>query len=178
MSTTPHGPAEIVARFGNPANADGTLNKTWERANITKVSPPAGWKLYYQDKKLLPVTGIRMHRLLAPSFVSVLDEIWSVASGVLGAGASNDDIRAWLHANRYDQTGGGFNFRQIRGGSRLSLHSFGIAIDWDPRNNPRKKPITRTLPDWWYAIWNNHGWHDGRRFKTPDPMHVQFATGA
>lgn len=74
--------------------------------------------------------------------------------------------------------GGAFNFRKITGGSRLSLHAYGIAIDWDPEHNPRQKPLKRTLPDWWYEIWGAHGWSDGRRFPTPDPMHVQFATGA
>src|SRR3954453_7795748 len=29
-----------------------------------------------------------------------------------------------------------------------------------------------------YGIWKAHGWADGRKFPAPDPMHVQFATGA
>ena len=39
---TPNGYDEINALFGNPSNADGTLNKAWEAANITVVTPPAG----------------------------------------------------------------------------------------------------------------------------------------
>jgi D-alanyl-D-alanine carboxypeptidase-like protein len=107
----------------------------------------------------------------------VLDEIWSCARQQAGAGATDDAIRAWLHRRRLDQHGGGFNFRAITGGRRLSLHSYGIAIDWDPEHNPRRKPLTGTLPDWWYDIWNKRGWRDGRTFPTPDPMHVQFARG-
>src|SRR5205085_2267821 len=72
----------------------------------------------------------------------------------------------------------GENIRKITAGSSLSLHAYGIAIDWDPDHNPRGKPLTKTLPDWWFDIWKNHGWSDGRHFPTPDPMHVQFATGA
>jgi D-alanyl-D-alanine carboxypeptidase-like protein len=176
---TPNGRAEIEAVFGNPANGDGTLNEAWEDQNIIRVKPPEGWVLFYQeDDKLTPVSGIRMHKLLADSFQEVLRDIWQHADVQLGGGASDDDIRAWLHERRLDQHGGGFNFRKITAGKSLSLHSYGIAIDWDPQNNPRQKPLTLTLPDWWFDIWAKHGWSDGRHFTTPDPMHVQFATGA
>ncbi|WP_162996865.1 M15 family metallopeptidase [Mucilaginibacter kameinonensis] len=107
-----------------------------------------------------------------------MTEIWEYAVVQLNS-PTDDDVRCWLHQNRLDQTGGGFNFRKSTGNtSALSLHSYGIAIDWDPVHNPHKKPLTKPLPDWWYNIWTKHGWSDGRHFKTPDPMHVQFATGA
>ena len=176
---TPNGRDEIEEMFGNPANSNGTLNEAWEGANIRKVPPPDGWQLYYQgDSGLVKVSGIRMHRLLRDSFVAVLDDVWEHARDEIAGAATDDQIRAWLHQRRLDRHGGGFNFRKITGGSKLSLHSYGIAIDWDPANNPRKKPLTKTLPDWWYDIWKKHGWSDGRHFSTPDPMHVQFATGA
>lgn len=177
--TTPNGRAEIEAMFGNPAKADGRLNEAWEGTNIRRVPPPDGWQLYYQDEgRVVPVSAIRIHRLLRDSFVAVLDEIWEHARQEIGAGATPDQIRAWLHRRRLDLHGGGFNFRPITGGSNLSLHAYGIAIDWDPVHNPRQRPLTKTLPDWWYDVWHRHGWSDGRNFQTPDPMHVQFATGA
>jgi hypothetical protein len=176
---TPNGRAEIERMFGNPAKANGDLNEAWEIANIRLVAPPKVWRLYYQsDDGLIKVSGIRMHRLLKDGFTAVLNDIWDFAKREAGSAATDDDIRKWLHTHRLDQHGGGFNFRPIRGGNSLSLHSYGIAIDWDPEHNPRKKPLTRTLPDWWYEIWSRHGWKDGQRFPTPDPMHVQFATGA
>ena len=124
------------------------------------------------------VSGIRIHRLLEDSFVSILDDIWQRARQEIGATSTDDRVRDWLHRRRLDQHGGGFNFRKITAGSKLSLHSYGIAIDWDPEHNPRKRPITKTLPDWWYTTWRDHGWTDGRDYQTPDPMHVQFASGA
>jgi hypothetical protein len=177
---TPDGREEIEKMFGNPANNDGTLNEAWEGANIRKIAPPDKWQLYYQDDTagLVPVSGIRMHTLLEDVFVAALDDIWNRAGQTIGGSPTDDAVRAWLHSNCLDQHGGGFNFRPITGGSNLSLHAYGIAIDWDPDHNPRKKPLTKTLPDWWYDIWANHGWTDGRHFATPDPMHVQFATGA
>jgi hypothetical protein len=177
---TPNGRKEIEEMFGNPANDDGTLNEAWEGENIRKIAPPDGWQLYYQDddKGLVPVSGIRMHKLLEDVFQAALDGIWDFAKQQIGDSPSGDAIRDWLHKKRLDQHGGGFNFRKITGGSKLSLHSYGIAIDWDPDHNPRKKPLTKTLPDWWYDVWANRGWSDGRNFPTPDPMHIQFATGA
>ena len=174
----PHGRAAITAMFGNPANHDGTLNPNWEMANIL-LAKPVGWKLYYQDDSgPVPTSGIRIHRLIQPNFNGAMAEIWSYAKKQAGAAATDTAIRKWLHDRRLDLTGGGFNFRKITAGSALSLHSYGISIDWDPLHNPRKKPLTKTLPDWWFAIWLKWGFSNGCHFPTPDPMHVQFATGA
>ncbi len=178
---TPNGYAEIDALFGNPSNPDGSLNKAWQHANIISVPPPAGWQLYYQssDTKLTPIKALSMHQLLKDGFQTVLNQVWAFAAKAIGGTPSDDAIRKWLHDLRLDITAGCFNYRPSSGNSRvLSLHSYGIAIDWDPLHNPHKLPLTRTLPDWWYAIWAQNGWSDGRHFKTPDPMHVQFATGA
>lgn len=178
---TPKGYDEIRQMFGNPANADGSLNHAWEDANVLKVTPPAGWRLYYQDSSnpLVAISGIRMHRLLEASFSLVMQQIWDYAKQQVTNPSSDDDIRTWLHQNQLDQTGGGFNFRMSTGDTdKLSLHSYGIAIDWDPAHNPHKMPLTKILPDWWYDLWAQNGWSDGRHFSTPDPMHVQFATGA
>lgn len=177
---TPNGYSQINALFGNPANPDGSENKAWVHAHIQLVKPPAGWKLYYQQdhNTLTPYPGLQMHVLLAPVFTTVMKEIWDYAKAQLN-NPTDDQIRAWLHQYRLDVTAGCFNFRPNVGNpTKLSLHSYGIAIDWDPLHNPRKSPLTRTLPDWWYDIWKKHGWSDGRHFHTPDPMHVQFATGA
>ena len=176
---TPNGRKEIEAMFGNPAKSDGNLNEAWEGENIRKIPPPDGWHLFYQDDHaVVPVSGIRMHKLLEDVFHGVLDDVWNFAKDQIGGSPSQDAIRDWLHKRRLDLHGGGFNFRKITAGSKLSLHAYGIAIDWDPDHNPRGKPLTKTLPDWWFDIWKNHGWSDGRHFPTPDPMHVQFATGA
>jgi D-alanyl-D-alanine carboxypeptidase-like protein len=177
---TPNGRKEIEEMFGNPANRDGTLNKVWEKDHIELVTPPSGWQLYYQDDKKgpIPVPGIKIHKLLKPVFLGVLEDIWKEARTRIGGTPSDSEIRFFLHQERLDQHGGGFNFRPITGGKKLSLHSYGIAIDWDPDHNPRQKSLKKTLPDWWYDIWRKYGWRDGRTFPTPDPMHVQFATGA
>ncbi len=178
---TPNGYTQINDLFGNPAKADGTLNPTWESKNIISVLP-GGWKIYYQDTATnLPELkkGIRIHSKLKDNFLSAMDKIRDYAIAQIGGSPSDKQIQDWLHLHRLDRTGGGYAFRpNTSDATKLSMHSYGIAIDWDPIQNPRGKPMKYTLPDWWYDIWAMHGWSDGRHFKTPDPMHVQFATGA
>jgi hypothetical protein len=164
--------------FGRPNNNDGTLNEAWESVNITRVTPPPGFQLFYQDDSgLIPVSGIRLHKKVANSFGQVLTGIWNHVKTDLGSSASDNDIRKRLHDLRLDQHSGGFNYRVIHGTGSLSLHSYGIAIDWDADHNPQGH-FSHTIPDWWYDIWAAHGWVDGRHFSNPDPMHVQFASGA
>jgi hypothetical protein len=177
----PNGYAAINEVFGNPANPGGSLNHAWYHASIVMAAPPSGWQLYYQasETSLTPIKGISIHHLLQDSFTQSLQSIWAYAVQQIGGSPGDDAVRDWLHNLRLDITGGGFNFRPNTSNSAvLSMHSYGIAIDWDPSHNPRQKPLTKTLPDWWYAIWNQNGWTDGRHFSTPDPMHIQFATGA
>jgi len=182
---TPNGRSAVEQLFGHPALANGHLNHAWEAANIV-LARPAGWHLYYQDDNgPVPMSGIRIHRLLLDSFQEAMTDIWNrvrvevkEAEGYDKTTQFYDDAtRARLHELRLDLTGGGYNFRPVTGGSGLSMHAYGIAIDWDPAHNPRGHSGKVTLPGWWFDIWKAHGWHDGRHFPTPDPMHVQFATG-
>lgn len=178
---TPNGYDEIKAMFGDPSGPDGTLNPVWEAKNIKRVTPPKGWKLFYDDgtAPLKTVSALSVHRILEPTLTNTLREVWEYARSQIGTAANDAQIQTWLHDHRLDLIGGAFNYRKKRvTASQISLHSFGIAIDWDPLHNPQKKPLTCTLPNWWYAIWQANGWHDGRQFPTPDPMHIQYATGA
>jgi hypothetical protein len=179
---TPSGLQEVIRIFGDPRNADGTLNESWEEENIRRVPPPPKWQLFFQDDHQGPVrvNGIRMHRLVADAFVAVLDELFERAREQKGNTNNDETVREFLHQKRLDQHSGGFNFRSKVGARGISMHSFGIAIDWDADHNPQEKrgePLKTTFPDWWFQTWNKHGWVDGRNFPKRDPMHVQFASG-
>src|SRR5262249_51548130 len=142
--------------------------------NITRVAPPAGWQLYYQsDDVPIPVSGINLHKKIGPLFQQVLSDIWNKVKADLGGNASDNDIRKRLHELRVDQHSGGFNYRPIGNTQKLSMHAYGIAIDWDADHNPQGNP-NHTLPDWWYDCWNKREWTDGRHFPKTDPMHVQY----
>lgn len=79
-----------------------------------------------------------------------------------------------------DLFGGSLNVRKMRGGSNYSMHSWGIAIDFDPERNGLNvhKPIARlSSPDavqFWLA-WETEGWLSLGRARDMDWMHIQAA---
>jgi peptidoglycan hydrolase-like protein with peptidoglycan-binding domain len=79
-----------------------------------------------------------------------------------------------------DIFGGCLNVRKMRGGNRMSMHSWGIAIDFDPDRNALKTPFAKARlgqPDCarFWGIWENEGWVSLGRTSNFDAMHVQAA---
>ena len=80
-----------------------------------------------------------------------------------------------------DMWGGCYNKRKMRGGSRWSTHSWGIAIDWDPSRNQLKwkanqANFAKPEYDIWWKLWEDEGFTSLGRAKNYDYMHVQAAT--
>ncbi len=79
-----------------------------------------------------------------------------------------------------DLFGGDYNPRLIRGGTRPSLHSWGIAYDFDPERNTlamnasQARLAQRDAEPFWQA-WEAEGWYSLGREKNFDFMHVQAA---
>lgn len=93
-------------------------------------------------------------------------------------------------ANEYDEAGrkligidlfgGCLNVRKMRGGSSWSMHSWGIAIDFDPARNQLRwgrDKARLAQPDCarFWRIWEEEGWVSLGRAKNYDWMHVQAA---
>jgi hypothetical protein len=81
---------------------------------------------------------------------------------------------------RLDRWGGCLNVRKMRGGSRWSMHSWGIAIDYDPDRNQLKWGRDKAAfaqPEYgaWWRFWEEEGWVSLGRSKNYDWMHVQAA---
>lgn len=79
-----------------------------------------------------------------------------------------------------DLFGGTLNVRKMRGGNAWSMHSWGIAIDFDPERNQLKwgrdkarlaKPDAKRF----WEIWESEGWLSLGRARNYDWMHVQAA---
>lgn len=81
---------------------------------------------------------------------------------------------------RLDMFGGCFNIRKMRGGSTMSMHSYGIAWDIDPERNQLKWPRARANLDdkaydkFWSFVEAEGGVSLGRA-RDFDWMHFQFA---
>lgn len=81
---------------------------------------------------------------------------------------------------RLDLWGGCFNDRSMRGGTRHSMHSWGIAIDYDPDRNRlqwgRDRAVfAKSEYDAWWKLWEQEGWVSLGRTRNFDWMHVQAA---
>lgn len=79
-----------------------------------------------------------------------------------------------------DLFGGCLNIRKMRGGSRYSMHSWGIAVDLDPKRNQLKWDNTRAsfAKQEFEAFWSiveKHGAISLGRERNFDWMHFQFA---
>ena len=143
--------------YGNPRGANAGPSAKWESANLTLVKCP--WVLRYAGK---PVKGLRVHKKVAASLTKVLDAIW------VRLGRSQAEIDR-IGMSIY---GGGYNFRLMRGGSSLSMHSWGCALDFDPARNGmgNSKPAMdkRVVEEF-----EREGWEWGGHWK--DGMHFQAA---
>ncbi|MFD2035123.1 M15 family peptidase [Belliella marina] len=81
---------------------------------------------------------------------------------------------------RLDYFGGCYNDRPIRGGTLPSMHSWAIAIDFDPINNQLnwgrdRAAFAKPEYDAWWRIWEAEGWVSLGRQRNFDWMHVQAA---
>ena len=77
-----------------------------------------------------------------------------------------------------------FNIRYIRGSkTRLSIHSWGLAIDLNASNNPlghtKQQAVAKGLhpfTDLFDEVWAEAGWTPGIRWSRPDGMHFEYTT--
>ncbi len=131
--------------------------------NLQSIVP--AYQLYYEGK---PVRSIRVHRLIAghvrDAFAEVLEHY----------GLEE------IHRLGLDVYGGSYNNRPTATGKALSMHAWGIALDFAPRTNAYalKSPrATLSHPDCrkWWQIWESHGAVSLGRERNFDWMHLQFA---
>lgn len=106
--------------YGNPRGRDGNVSAAWQAGNLTKIVPP-----YHVMFGHIPMRTITIHKKCAESALRVLNMTWEKC------GRDQAKIDA-LHISRFS---GSVVYRPIRNGSRLSMHSYGCAWDWDAPNN-------------------------------------------
>ncbi len=142
-----------TSKFGPPGN-EGML---------TNIVP--AYQLLYEGK---PVRSIRVHEYIATHVQAALRE-------VLEHYGQEEIQRLGL-----DQYGGSYAYRNTSKGSALSMHAWGIALDFAPQSNAyatRAPRATLSHPDCaaWWDIWESHGAVSLGRECGYDWMHVQFA---
>ncbi|CTQ75925.1 peptidoglycan-binding protein [Roseibium alexandrii] len=132
----------------------------------TQIEVP--WTMRLAWDKNVRIRKMTLHEEVAPSAVRVFEKLRGMYS--------DREIKAL----GLDLFGGSLNVRRMRGGSRYSMHSWGIAIDFDPERNRLswKRPQARLSLDdvipYWQA-WEAEGWLSLGRVRNFDWMHVQAA---
>jgi len=127
---------------------------------------PFAFPLAWDDSQ--KVTRFSCHRRVAASLTKIFSE----------AAAHYGD--AEFRRLKLDRFGGCYNYRPMRGGTSLSMHSWGIAVDLDPINNQLKWGKDRAAfarPEYepFWAIVEANGATSLGRAKNYDWMHFQFA---
>ncbi|MBB4955347.1 hypothetical protein H4S14_003383 [Agrobacterium vitis] len=137
----------------------------WERANLVLVRLP--WKAVAAWDKSIPITSLRVHSKVAESLTRVLNAIWEAFGRSQQA----------LEAAGMNLIGGGYNWRQMRGKTRLSMHAYGCAVDFDPARNGLGDP-TPEMDRRVVAAFKAEGWVWGGDWsaQSRDGMHFQAAT--
>jgi hypothetical protein len=134
--------------------------------NQTKIDLPYPHRLSWN--KATVIKSFQCHE-------KVHDSLHRVLSRVLDNYGPDEIARLHL-----DLWGGCLNVRKMRGGTQYSLHSWGIAIDYDPERNQLKWDRDRASfaspeYDTWWKLWEEEGWTSLGRTRNFDWMHVQAA---
>ncbi len=165
----PHGRAATYVFAGfdprRHVREDGTLSPLFESEEIIRIYTPRPLRLSWPP--FAHVTRIACHSRIGIYLRAALEEV--VQAGL------------WPYLETY---GGGFEPRLIRGGTDLSMHTLGLAFDFDPLHNPLGAPPEETLLGGtadgqrvvriftaWGFLWG--GCFSGRK----DCMHFQWVTG-
>jgi hypothetical protein len=135
------------------------MSPAWEAANITTIVPP--FRMTYAGT---PIKRIRVHKHCAASLSKVLQNLLNAANGK----------QATLDHWGVSIFGGVVAYRLMRGGSRLSIHSYGAAIDLDPARNGLgdSTPRFANFPEVLKAF-ADEGWTWGGKWARADGMHWQ-----
>jgi hypothetical protein len=115
----PHGLDQIRATFGDIFQyvlPDHTLDPRWQTEFLSRITLPFPLTLSWDKSRT--VTQMTCHKLLSGVFTEVFASLHSVNA-----------------QEKITSFGGCFNFRPQRTGTKLSAHSWGIAIDLNPEAN-------------------------------------------
>ncbi len=155
--------AALNAFYGDPRGRNGKVNPIWFAKNTCLWHPP--YPLFYSGDPREPMEHLEVHVKAKDAFDTAFKDVLAT----LG--------HDYIVAHRLNVTGGLFCYRLERGGSRLSVHSWAIAIDIDPQHNPFPHPYSGPpMVDLKFAqILQKHGFCWRGASGDIDPMHFQLA---
>lgn len=139
---------DYIQQFGNPALDNVTFERRWMTL----------WDIPADIKAAIPCLPNRLYcnRLLVEPLERTLRAV--IAQGLHGEIETFD---------------GCFNIRRKRGGTTLSTHAYGMAIDLNAARNPLMGRVTWSAA--FLAVWRGEGWTCGADWPIRvDGMHFQW----
>lgn len=165
---TPEAEIQKIALVGNSWPRQSGVSAFYGGVGTRQTRIEVPFDFYLAWAKTTRVKTITVHEKVAASASRVLQNVAATYSP------------AERKALGLELFGGSLNVRKMRGGSRYSMHSWGIAIDFDPERNQLKWGRDRArlahadaLPFW--EAWEAEGWLSLGRARNYDWMHVQAA---
>jgi hypothetical protein len=155
---------QLSAFYGPPGKS-----ATWQKANLTRFNFPVN------DIRLYTRTGAHLSDTTGDNLddhrchVKVAASLEAALKGVFETLGKTEFYRQGWHLYS-----GCWNYRYKRGGSSLSTHAWGIAVDINSEENPFLQKTT-TFSDAAIDVMERHGWLSGGRAWGKDWMHFQRA---
>ena len=142
------------------ASLEAFYGKPGDESNLVQFDFP--YPTFYDGKR---VTKGRCHFKVKDSLLRILKNIGELHGGKRDIMEEAEDY------------GGIYNFRDKRGSSSLSLHSWGIAIDQDADDNTFRDhwPMQADMPLEIMECFAREGWISAGAFGGYDAMHHQAA---
>lgn len=133
--------------------------------NLVSVTMPYEMYASWSQER---VRTTRVNKLVAESFEKVLMNVRDTYSA---------HERSSLGLDQYS---GGFNIRPMKSSSKLSMHAYGIAFDFDDQHNQfrwtrAQARFAQPEYDCWWKCWEEEGWISLGRERDFDWMHTQAA---
>lgn len=150
-----------------PIQTQSELEKFYGPVGKNQVKTKIPYTMRLAWNKSQKVNHITCHEKVADSLVTVLEDVQKEYSA--------SDIKSL----GLDLFAGGLNIRKMRGGSKWSSHSWGIAFDFDSERNQLrwgkdKAQFAKPEYEKWWECWEKQGAVSLGRAKNYDFMHVQF----
>jgi|WetSurMetagenome_2_1015567.scaffolds.fasta_scaffold02911_21 hypothetical protein len=143
--------SELTELFGRP-----NKNASWLTfIDLTQYREYFRHVSGYWEKSDDGKWGFTGHELLQLEFPSVIETL--IARNLIGELKTFD---------------GCFNIRKMTSGRSYSVHSWGLALDFNAADNSYGSDWS--FSDEYYKAWADHGWECGSLWNTPDGMHCQL----
>lgn len=163
VTTTTSTSTSTIPTQAQVRSGKSIFGRAGDESNLVNIKP--AYQLYYCGK---PVKTIRVHKAIADRVQAALKEILAHYG------------QAKIKQLGLDQYSGSYNYRNSTNSNSMSMHAWGIALDFAAAKNAynMKKPqasLSKPECEMWWKIWEKHGAVSLGRQCNYDWMHLQFA---